>query len=151
MSEIRAQKSRVIREADMQATSWQPPNVSGQTAQGAEHGGPLLTAAQLDELTAKAQAEGHEEGRQQGFEYGHREGLEAGRAQLQEKLAQLDHLMHALQTPFEDLDDQVEQEIITLVIAMVRQLVRREVKTDPAQIIGVVRECRIDGYCLSFN
>lgn len=140
MSEPRSQRGRVIRVADQQATSWQPPNVSGQTPQEAEHGGPLLTAAQLDELTEKAQAEGYEEGRKQGFEYGHREGLEAGRAEMQQRTARLDELFNALETPFEQLDEQVEQEVVTLVIAMVRQLVRREVKADPAQIIGVVRE-----------
>lgn len=140
MAEPRSQRGRVIRASEQQASAWQPPDVNGQTPQEAEHGGPLLTAAQLDELSEKAQSEGYEAGRQQGFEYGHKEGMEAGRAEVQQRIARLDGLLEALDTPFEQLDDQVEQEVVTLVIAMVRQLVRREIKADPAQIIGVVRE-----------
>ena len=49
-------------------------------------------------------------------------------------------LVSSLDTPLKQLDDQVERELVELVISMVRQLVRREVKADPGHIIGVVRE-----------
>jgi flagellar assembly protein FliH len=104
------------------------------------HGGSLLTADQLQQLQKQAYEEGFEKGRKEGFEYGHKEGLTAGRQRLEEKAGQLDTLLTSLETPFQQLDDQVELELIELVIAMVRQLVRREVRNDPGQIIGVVRE-----------
>ena len=99
-----------------------------------------LTAVQLQKLQEQAYKEGFEKGKKEGFTYGHKEGLARGRERLEEKVRQFDILMASLETPFQQLDDQVESELVELVIAMVRQLVRREVRNDPGQIIGVVRE-----------
>jgi len=93
---------------------------------------PQMTASDIEQIQLKARQEAYEEGRKEGFEFGQKE--------IQEKLQQLDQLIQAFQTPFKDLDDQVETEIVDLVISMVRQLVRREVKMDPNHIVGVVRE-----------
>ena len=35
---------------------------------------------------------------------------------------------------------EVERELLTLAMALARQIVRRELKTDPTQIIGIIRE-----------
>jgi flagellar assembly protein FliH len=136
----RRPKTEIIRGHDGEITHWQPPRVGGraQAESGKERN--LLTAAQLDEIRAAAQAEGYEQGRKEGQAYGHREGIEQGRADIQAKIDQLDAMLGTLARPFEQLDQQVEQEIVTLVINMVRQLIRREVKLDPGQIVGVVRE-----------
>lgn len=100
----------------------------------------MPTAAELERLHKKAYDDGFERGRADGFRYGHREALEATRSQIAERIALLDELVAALDRPFRRLDDQVEREVVTLVVAIVRQLVRREVKTDPGEIVGVVRE-----------
>ena len=140
MNERRPGAVQVIRSDDAQVTQWQPPRVrkKGETAVDESRG--LLTAAQLDEIQKAAHAEGFEQGRKEGQAFGHREGLEEGRVSTKEKLEQLDRLLNALDKPFEQLDQQVENEIVTLVISRVRQLIRREVKLDPGQIVGVVRE-----------
>jgi len=132
--------SGVIRASQADVTQWQPPNMGEKRRGNDDASQGLLTAAQLDEIRRAAQAEGYEQGHKEGLEFGHREGLEQGRAAVQEKLSQLDTMMATLQRPFEELDQQVENEIVTLVINMVRQLIRREVKLDPGQIVGVVRE-----------
>lgn len=98
------------------------------------------TLEEIEEIQRQAHDEGYEQGRKEGFEFGHKEAFEEGRKQLAEKLLRLDGLLGMLDAPFKELDDQVEQELLTLVVAMVRQLVRREVRTDPNQIIGVMRE-----------
>ena len=125
-----------------QVQTWRPPEMGTllDSIRDSGHGGSLLTADQLQQLQKQAYEEGFEKGRKEGFEYGHKEGLTAGRQRLEEKAGQLDTLLTSLETPFQQLDDQVELELIELVIAMVRQLVRREVRNDPGQIIGVVRE-----------
>jgi flagellar assembly protein FliH len=107
---------------------------------GAAPNGALLTAAQLEELQRQAREEGFEQGRREGQEYGRREGLEEGRVALLEQLNRFEALMEALDQPFQQLDDAVERDIVTLVISMVRQLVRREIKMDPGHVVGVVRE-----------
>lgn len=132
--------ARIIRAGDGEAEQWNPPNVGGHSVQEEEAGQPLLRASELEELAAKAHAEGLEQGRAEGFEFGHREGLEAGRQDVLARIQQFDRIMQTLSEPFIELDEQVEREVVSLVIAMVRQLVRREIKTDPGQIVGVVRE-----------
>jgi flagellar assembly protein FliH len=92
----------------------------------------LLTAAQIEELQKQAYEEAYAVGLQ--------EGREAGQEEIKARAEQLDQLMSALAAPFAEMDDEVEQDLVTLVIAMVRQLVRREIKTEPGQIIAVVRE-----------
>lgn len=140
--------SKIIR-ADQVVTQWLPPSMRAahepepemvDADSDSSQAVSPITAAQLEELQAQAQAEGYEQGRQEGFEYGHREGIEAGRSEMRERLAQFDDLLAALDEPFRELDDQVENEVVTLIIGMVRQLVRREVRMDPGHIVGVVRE-----------
>lgn len=101
---------------------------------------PQLTAANLAEIQEQARKEAFELGKKAGFEFGHKEAIEQYRSQFEEKLHALDVIMNAFQKPFTELDDQVEKEVVELVISMVRQLVRREVKMDPSHIVGVARE-----------
>jgi flagellar assembly protein FliH len=94
----------------------------------------------LEEIQKKAFEEGFAQGKKEGFEYGHDEALAEGQKAMHAHTQRIEALLSTLDTPFMKLDEQVEQELVTLVITMVRQLVRREVRTDPGQIIGVVRE-----------
>ncbi len=140
MSERKPSGTQVIRSRTQGVTQWKPPSVREKNEPQIDENPGLLTAAQLDQIQKAAHAEGFEQGRKEGMTYGHREGLEQGRAEIQARVAQLDTLLHALDKPFEQLDQQLENEVVTLVINMVRQLIRREVKLDPWQIVGVVRE-----------
>jgi flagellar assembly protein FliH len=82
------------------------------------------------------QAEAHKEAFQQGLE----EGRQAGRAEIRAQVERLAGMFHDLAKPFEVLDTEVERELLTLSMALARQIVRRELKTDPTQIIGIIRE-----------
>ncbi|PUE00358.1 MAG: flagellar assembly protein FliH [Candidatus Sedimenticola endophacoides] len=106
---------------------------------GSPMGGPL-TAEQLSTLQKQAYDEGFEEGKQAGFEFGHNEALVQAAEQAGTRLQLLDRVLQTLQEPLRELDEQVEAELVELSAAMVRQLVRREIQLDPAQIIGVVRD-----------
>ncbi len=121
-----------------QVKQWSPPDVAAGSAKKTHIGGKntLMTAAQLEEMQKQAYQEGFEQGRKEGFEYGHREALEQGRKHLE----RIEGLISALDEPLKQMDEQVERELLELVLAIVKQLVRREVKSDPGQIIGVVRE-----------
>jgi len=81
-----------------------------------------------------------------GFKDGHVEGVRKGEAELAKriaevdvKLAALDAIMGALARPLDDLDNQVEQELTRLTLAIAKHLVRRELRMDPAQVIGIIR------------
>lgn len=121
---------------------WSPPSMRGTEVDISEldETGPLLTADQLEQIQKAAYDEGFAQGNKEGFEYGHKEALAQGRDELSKTVLRFEQLMTLLERPLQQLDDQVERELIEMVIAMVRQLVRREVRTDPEQIIGVVRE-----------
>jgi flagellar assembly protein FliH len=85
---------------------------------------------------ADLQAEAHKEA----FEQGLAEGREAGRAEVRAQVDRLAGMFYDLARPFEVLDAEVERELLTLAMALARQIVRRELKTDPTQIIGIIRE-----------
>ena len=85
---------------------------------------------------ADLQAEAHKEA----FEQGLAEGREAGRAEVQAQVDRLAGMFYDLAKPFEALDSEVERELLTLAMALARQIVRRELKSDPTQIIGIIRE-----------
>jgi len=142
--------SKVIPSEELdELQQWDPPNIAhGGSAPKISRGGSapkggrssLMTAGQLEQIQKEAHKEGFERGKKEGFSYGHKEALEVGRKQLRDKMQAMDRIFHALETPFKQLDEQVEQELITLAIAIVKQLVRREMKIDSSQILGVVQE-----------
>lgn len=92
----------------------------------------LLTAERIERI--------EEQAREEGFEAGRQEGLAAARNEMEARAAMLDRLMTNLAAPLDQVDEEVEQELVALAMAVARQLVRREIKSDPGQIVAVVRE-----------
>jgi len=109
------------------AQVWAAPDV-GDAARAPD----LPTVSGLADLQAEAYKEA--------FEQGLAEGREAGRAQVRAQVEQLAGMFYDLAKPFEELDAEVERELLTLAMALARQIVRRELKADPTQIIGIIRE-----------
>ena len=135
--------SKVIPGSSVDAQQWRPPSMDlppSKRVTVGEKPGSLLTADQLEQLQKAAYDEGFEQGKRSGFEYGHKEGLDQGRDKIQSLANQFDALLQTLDRPLANLDEQVERELLELVIATVKQLVRREIRTDTGQIVGVVRE-----------
>ncbi|HLW22947.1 MAG TPA: flagellar assembly protein FliH [Steroidobacteraceae bacterium] len=109
-----------------QAQRWAAPDVGGATAAKPP------TVSGLADL----QAEAHREA----FAQGLAEGREAGRAEVSAQVERLAGMFYDLAKPFATLDEQVEHELLSLALALARHLVRRELKADPTQIIGIIRE-----------
>ncbi len=142
-AQVEKSSSKIINpENQGEVKQWQPPEMvrSASDVSVLEARGSMLTAEQLGHVQEQAYQEGFEQGKKDGFKFGHEEALVETRNLLKEKAGKLDQLLSTLDTPLKELDEQVERELISLTISMVRQLVRREVKADPAQIVGVVRE-----------
>jgi flagellar assembly protein FliH len=106
---------------------WTVPDMDGQPAQQR-----MATVGGLADL----QAEAHKEA----FEQGLAEGRQAGHAEIKAQVDRLAGMFYDLAKPFEALDAEVERELLTLAMALARQIVRRELKADPTQIIGIIRE-----------
>ena len=80
-------------------------------------------------------------------ERGYQEGLAAGKAdvarrvaELNTRITRLDSILKLLSRPLEDLDKEIEQQLTLLALTVGKQMVRRELRTDPAQVIAVIRE-----------
>ncbi|MGH8228946.1 MAG: flagellar assembly protein FliH [Steroidobacteraceae bacterium] len=78
---------------------------------------------------------------------GYEAGIAAGRAEserlaveLGARSARLDSLLGELARPLVESDAAVDRQLLLLALAIGKQLARREIKADPAAIIGVIRE-----------
>lgn len=115
---------------------------------GLEEATEVLTVEQIEAIQQQAHAEAFELGKQQGFEEGQKQGYDTGYKQgyqeslhlLQKQAAELNSLLETLNEPFKKLDEAVEQELVELAIAIAGQLIRREIKHEPGEIVAVVRE-----------
>ncbi|MFV2059481.1 MAG: flagellar assembly protein FliH [Gammaproteobacteria bacterium] len=95
-----------------------------------------LTAAEVGDIEAQARKEGYEIG----FKEGHRDGLITGEADVNARIRKFTALIQSLNKPLEDLDDEVIEQLVQLSITVSRQIIRRELKIDPGQVMAVVRE-----------
>lgn len=84
---------------------------------------------------------------QQVREQARAEGLAAAREEIARKVAELEEqarrlggMLDFLARPLARLDNEVEQQLAELAIAIARAVIRRELRMDPTQVIAVVRE-----------
>ncbi|MFT3907086.1 MAG: flagellar assembly protein FliH [Steroidobacteraceae bacterium] len=114
------------------ATAWVLPQVNGPVVGSRKR-------ADLDAIERQAWDEGYAAGRDQGIEAGRQE--QQNQINEQKRHAQrLSALCDQLATPLKDLDNEVVQQLATLAAGIARQVLRRELKTQPEQIIAVIRE-----------
>lgn len=105
-----------------------------------------------DEAFAQGKKEGFDEGFKEGSPKGFEKGFSEGKVEgekkgyednlhlIQKETAAFVSLLESLNQPFKDLDEEVEKELVSLAIGMASQIVRREIKIDPGQIVAVIRE-----------
>lgn len=117
------------------------------------------TLAEIEQIRAEAEQEGHEqghaeglqqgmeEGRLQGLQQGHAEGFEQGKEQglaeglaaAQEKLQAFEQLLAQFQLPLAVLDTQVEQSLLQLAQSLAKQAIHHELNTHPDIILSALR------------
>ncbi|TAK63673.1 flagellar assembly protein FliH [Methylobacter sp.] len=130
---------------------WSMPDVSGadalrdsETVELEDEPTPILTVDEIEAMQKQAYdeafAQGKMHGFQQGFDEGSKKGYEDNLHLLQGQAAILISLLESLSEPFKRLDEEVEKELVKLVIGIATQIIRREIKSDPGQIVAVVRE-----------
>lgn len=140
MSARNADRAKVIpaEETGLEsARSWQLPPMGAASA-------PVASVAELEALQEAAYREGFERGRREGRQAGHAEGLAAGRSQgeqeARESARRVAQLLDSLADPAAELDDTVERELATLTLMLAQQVIRRELQTQPGEIVPVIRE-----------
>jgi len=124
-------------ELDALARPFTPPLVEGPIA-GEEYI-PDIRMPTAEDLEALQRA-AHEEGFREGYADGRRAGYASGEAAVKAQLQALQGIVLQLAEPLENVDEAVVQAISDLAILIARHLVRRELKTNPGEVVGVVRE-----------
>ena len=112
---------------------WQLPEVTGPVIGLAE------SRRRQDNELRHALQQAEARGYQAGFERAQGENR-ARLAALEERIRRIDAVMGVLARPLEQLDAEVEAELVQLALAVGKQLARRELRIEPAQIIAIVRE-----------
>jgi len=109
--------------------AWQLPDMAGGSH---ERNDGLVTADQIEVLQKQAYEEG--------FAKGEQDGLRSGQQQLTSQINNFTRMINQLSTPVKQIDEEVSDQLVKLAITIAQQLIRREIKSDPGQIIGVVRD-----------
>jgi len=135
---------------ELEAVSvWQLPDLAGKTQhQNKPHKTAHLTVTEIEAMQKQAYdeafAQGKADGYQQGYDAGYQEGAQNGYDEnvelLNQKADEFNRLMTALSEPFKTLDEEVENELVKLSMGLASQIIRRELKTDPGEVIAAVRE-----------
>jgi flagellar assembly protein FliH len=118
------------------ARAWSAPVIDGTAVASAR--GRRMTEAQREE-ERRFFAEAEAAGRAAGLAAAQKE-MAPRLAQLEERTRTVASMLDALSKPLAQLDDVVHDQVATLALLIARAVVRRELRADPSQIIGMVRE-----------
>jgi flagellar assembly protein FliH len=118
------------------AAAWQPPVLDDANVRA---GGRRLSTEQLREEQRRVLAEAETAGRAAGLAAAQKE-IDARHRELDEQSRALQVALDALARPLAQVDDLVHRQIAMLALEVARGLLRRELRTDPSQIIAIVRE-----------
>lgn len=113
---------------------YQFPEIAGELVGG---GGPgaMPTARELEELHRAAHAEGYAAGEAEGYAAGERRAS----ALMQDRITRLDGILRDLAEPLAALDEAMVEQVAELAMLVARHLVRRELRTEPGEVVAVVR------------
>lgn len=128
-------KKRVINRGDMAALGrWATTPIHYNTQHESALSNVTVNKPKVD------QGVQYKKGYDEGFEQGLQEGREAARQEVARKVQQLDKVIREVSAPFAELDERAEEEFVRLALALAKQIIRREIQTQPGQIVAVVRE-----------
>jgi flagellar assembly protein FliH len=118
--------------ADKRVEKWQAPVMEADASRvlryREENEAAIPTAEHIEQWRKQAE----EEGFQQGLERAQREAEE-----MQDRLLQL---INFFEHPLQSLNEDIEHQLTQLAVTLAQQLVRRELKVDPGEIIGLIRD-----------
>jgi len=134
MSKIIDKNNALIR------SNWQSPIVEELTEGADNKDGKRSLGTLTEEKIEVIKKRAYKDGYMNGFKKGSVEGNAAGLQQAAQTLNMLETILETLTEPLKQLDEQVEQQFVRLVMIITNQLVRRELKIDPGEVVGVVRE-----------
>jgi flagellar assembly protein FliH len=110
-------------------------------------GGPVVGRIRDDRKKANDSVDVLRQALEQSEARGYQAGLAKAQVETQgtldalsARVKQLDSILQLLGKPLAQLDADVEKELLHMALAVGKQLARRELRIDPTQIIGIIRE-----------
>jgi flagellar assembly protein FliH len=119
---------------------WQLPRMSSGVKPLKRNVQPKQVAGRRDGEVSAADAESIEKSRLQAMQQGYREGLERAESELAAVRQQLLDIINFFESPLQALNEEVEQELSVLAVTLAQQLVKREIRAEPGELIGVIRD-----------
>jgi flagellar assembly protein FliH len=121
---------------------WQLPTVEGPVCPGigTDEITASVSAGTLEDLQKQAYEEAFEQGQREGFEAGYRDGQDKGRTEYINAAKQISQLVAGLAAPIKTMDERVQQGIADLAVLISRHIVRREIKIERGEVVGIVKE-----------
>lgn len=95
--------------------------------------------ADLDAIEREAWDKGYADGREAGLAAAQQE-QQSAMAEIDRRVRHLASILEFMAHPIAELDDQVQRQLATLAGAIARHVIRRELKLQPDDIIGVIRD-----------
>ncbi len=108
------------------------PSANRQTAVAVTAASSMMSATELEEIRQQARAEA--------WQQGLAEGRAAGQAELDKTALRWRQIMSELSQPLLDSSQQVGDELTLLALAIAKQVIRSELKTQPKQIVDLVQD-----------
>jgi len=120
--------------SEVHATAvWELPQINGPVLARNRRG------ADLQGIEREAWDKGFAEGQEAGIAAARRQE-QAALQEIQQRLQQVGAILDFMSKPMAALDTEVQRQLASLAGAIARQIVRRELKTHPDEIIAVIRE-----------
>ena len=120
-------------EATADPAVWELPQIDGPVLARHRRG------TDLTGLEREAWDKGYAEGREAALQAVQQQ-QGAALAEIERRAAQLGAVLDFMAQPLAELDQEVQRQLALLAGAIARQVVRREIKLQPEEIIGVIRE-----------
>jgi len=120
----------------LDAQRWDLPSVEG--APLPRPGAKGVNVMHLTLVEREAWEHGYRDGQVEGILKGEAE-LARRVAEVNVKIAALEAIIGTLARPLDELDAAIETELTRLALTIAKHLVRRELKIDPTQVIGIIR------------
>ena len=136
--------NKLTRDEQDQVEKWNPPAMG--TSKNRVFKVEKAPASEEGETDSEAvsapipTAEDIEKWHKQAHDEGYQEGLKKAQQEIAQHKQQILELIHFFEQPLKFLNAEVEQQLNLLAVTLAQQLVRREIRAEPGEIIAVIRE-----------
>jgi len=80
------------------------------------------------------------EWQKQAEEEGYQQGLARARQETSRLQQELLDIINCFEGPLQSMNEEIEQELAEVAVTLAQQLVRREIKSEPGEIVGLIRD-----------